>query len=50
MTYQLFLYAGEPDCYGQSWPTDRYIVLDENRLDLLGEHVQLHEAIKLCQT
>jgi hypothetical protein len=49
MSYQLFLHAGEADCFGRTWHTDRYIVLDENRQDLLGEHVPLDEAIKLCQ-
>jgi hypothetical protein len=47
MSYQLFLYAGEPDCFGQTWPTDRYIVLDDNGFDMLGEHVPLDEALKL---
>lgn len=47
MKPQLYLYEGSADYDGTEITEDRYIIVDENGIDLYGEHFSLQTANEL---
>lgn len=48
-TIQLHIEKGDVDWSGKTWSEDRYVILDEEGIDIVGEHFSKDIAEDICQ-